>query len=49
MTMDPTNLGRALKIEGLEEYYLSGSGKKIHVDFIWTNKRNVTKGCSVQE
>ena len=44
MTMDPTNLGRALKIEGLEEYYLSGSGK-IHVDFIWTNKRNITKAA----
>ena len=44
MKMDPTNLGRALKIEGLEEYYLSGSGK-IHVDFIWTNKRNITKAA----
>ena len=44
MNMDPTNLGRALAIEGLEDYYMSGSGK-IHVDFIWTNKKNVTKAA----
>ena len=44
MNMDPTNLGRALKIEGLANYYLSGSGK-IHVDFIWTNKKNITKAA----
>ena len=42
--MDPTNLGRALNIEGLEDYYMSGSGK-IHVDFIWTNKKNITKAA----
>ena len=41
MNTDPTNLGRGLKIEGLEDYYLLGSGK-IHVDFIWTNKKNIT-------
>jgi len=44
MNMDPTNLGRALAIEGLEDYYMSGSGK-IHVDFIWTNKKNITKAA----
>ena len=44
MSNDPTNLGRALKIEGLEEYYLSGSGK-IHVDFIWKNNSNITKAA----
>jgi hypothetical protein len=44
MNMDPTNLGRGLKIEGLEDYYLLGSGK-IHVDFIWTNKKNITKAA----
>ena len=44
MNMDPTNLGRALNIEGLEDYYMSGSGK-IHVDFIWTNKKNITKAA----
>ena len=44
MNMDPTNLGRALNIEGLEDYYMSGSGK-IHVDFIWTNKENITRAA----
>jgi hypothetical protein len=44
MNMDPTNLGRALNIEGLEDYYSLGSGK-IHVDFIWTNKKNITKAA----
>lgn len=44
MNMDPTHLGRALAIEGLEDYYMSGSGK-IHVDFIWTNKKNITKAA----
>ena len=41
MNMDPTNLGRALNIEGLEDYYLLGSGK-IYVASLLTNKQNIT-------
>jgi len=47
MNTDPTNLGRGLKIEGLEDYYLLGSGK-IHVDFIWTNNETNITTASIQ-
>ena len=44
MNTDPTNLSRALDIDGLEDFYSMGSGK-IHVDFIWTNNQNITKAA----
>ena len=40
---DPTNLSRALSIDGLQNFYLGGSGK-INVEFIW-EKDNITKAA----
>ena len=40
---DPTNLSRALSINGLQNFYLGGSGK-INVEFIW-EKDDITKAA----
>ena len=40
---DPTNLSRALSIDGLENFYLGGNNK-INLEFIW-EKDDVTKAA----